>query len=78
MAADHWSGRSPKLCVRASLVIRMIHEDAPALAGAGEEGVGRVAGSDDPEAHFLSYVVRGRWCLVRLGLKDRLEIRTGF
>lgn len=50
MAADHWSGRSPKLCVRVGLVIRLMRKDAPALAGAGEKGVDRVAGGDDPEA----------------------------
>lgn len=59
MAADHWSGRSPKLCVRVRPVVRMIHEDTPALAGAGEEGVGRVAGGDDPEVRSLTYVEKG-------------------
>lgn len=37
----------------------MIHEDAPALAGASEEGMGRLAGGGDPEAGCLSYRVKG-------------------
>lgn len=39
----------PKLCVRVTPVAAVSHEDAPAQAGAGEEGVDRVAGGRDPE-----------------------------
>lgn len=42
--------KSPKLCVRVGPVIVVLHEDAPAQAGAGEEGVGRVTRGGDPEA----------------------------
>lgn len=42
--------KSPKLCVRVGPVIAVLHGDAPAQAGADEEGVGRVAGGGDPEA----------------------------
>lgn len=38
-------------CVRVGPAIQEIHEDASALTGAGEEGVGRMAGGGDPEAH---------------------------
>lgn len=47
MVADHWSGKSPKLFVKSwSGYIRLMHEDAPAVSGAGEEGAGRLAGGD--------------------------------
>lgn len=36
--------------LRVSSVIVVLNEDAAAQAGAGEEGVGRVAGGGDPEA----------------------------
>lgn len=37
-------------CVRIGPVIQEIHEDASALTGAGEEGVGRMAAGGDPGA----------------------------
>lgn len=44
-------------CVRVGPVIQEIHEDASALTGAGEEGVGRMAGGGDPGAR--SFELRG-------------------
>jgi len=55
-----------------------IHEDGPARTGVSEEGVGRVAGGDDPEACSLSYVVRGEGVWRGWVFKDSLEFRTGF
>lgn len=59
----HWSGRSLKLCVRVSPVTGMILEDAPALAGAGEERVSRVVGRDDLEARSF-FELRGEGTVV--------------
>lgn len=59
----HWSGRSLKLCVRVSPVPGMILEDAPALAGAGEEGVSRVVGHDVLEARSF-FELRGEGTVV--------------